>query len=173
MEERLTPTELLAKYHYTGKLTPQLQETAIDMVLSGTPKKTALRALGVKDSTIRLWQRHAETNEKGDKYGALFAALDTAEQQSLSKVASNAQRLTEKDGRVALDYLSRRDSEHWGRKDELNVNVNVAAEPIFAAMFQAQQKLASGEFKLLREGHGSGETEGTTEGETEASQGEP
>ncbi len=151
MEEKLTPRELLAKHRYKGKLTSSLQEKAVHLVKCGVPPKNALRALGVADTTIRLWKRNAETNEKGPKYRELFEALEMAEQQALADVANNARRLTEKDGRTALDYLSRRDSEHWSRTDRLEVDGTVDAGPVLKAIAEAQQRYVLGEYKIRRE----------------------
>jgi len=145
-DTRLTPRELLDKYRYTGKLTPKLHEAAVYLATCGVPPRNALRALGIADATIRLWQHNAETGEKGPKYKALLDALDTAEQQSLADVANNARRLTEKDGRVAIDYLSRRDKDHWRKTDTLEVQGQIDVGPILARIAAAQRQIADGSY---------------------------
>ena len=149
---KLSPAELLERHRYKGKLTPMFRERAIAMVKGGSPPRTALRALGVADSTIRLWENRAQTEDDSSKYAQLCRALLESEQECISQVSANATRLTSKDGRVALDYLGRRDPEHWGKKDTLDVNVEVSADGIFRAIAEAQQKVLTGSYRFLPEG---------------------
>jgi hypothetical protein len=118
---KLSPAELLERHRYKGKLTPMFRERAIAMVKGGSPPKTALKALGVADSTIRLWDMEPE-----DGVHQVFKReLLGAEQLWLTRMAENATRLSERDGRVCVDILGRRDSEHWGRKDVVEVDIDI------------------------------------------------
>jgi len=145
-QKKLTPTELLLANHYKGKLTQGLQDVLVEAVLKGVPPRTALKAR-VSESTIRTWQRRADKGER--KYAELFKALAAAEQQSLERVACNAQKLTEKDGRVALDYLSRRDPEHWSKRDEVGVKVQLNADAIFEQIAEARKNMVEGKWEVL------------------------
>jgi len=146
--EKLTPAEILERHRYKGKLTPMFREKALDMVHQGAPPRTALRALGCADSTIRAWQSLAQTGEKDGKYALFWRDMADAEQETLSRVAANATKATDRDGKAALDYLGRRDPENWGKKDTLDVNVSMDLGPTFRAVAEAQQKLVSGEYRL-------------------------
>jgi hypothetical protein len=152
--EKLSPAQLLERHRYKGKLTPMFREKAIDMVRRGAPPRTALKALGCTQQTIRNWEEWAETGEVGGgRYAAFLRELREAEQLGLVRVAENASRLTEKDGRVALDYLGRRDPDHWAKRDEVQVNVAVDPGPVLQAIVAAQQKLLNTEYKLLPDGN--------------------
>ena len=145
---KLTPAELLERHRYKGKLTPMFRERAIAMVKGGSPPKTSLRALGVGESTLRLW-----ASEPEDGVHTIFwRELLSYEQLWLTRMAEHATNLSAKDGRVCVDVLGRRDSEHWGKKDTLDVNVEVSADGIFRAIAEAQQKVLTGSYRFLPEG---------------------
>ena len=123
--EKLTPGEILDRYRYKGKLTPKLRKSACELVEKGTPPKTAVVALGVGESTYRLWRSNAETEGSDPKYKEFFEELQKAEQQCLSEVACNASQATKRDGKVALDFLGRRDPDQWGRKETLVIETEI------------------------------------------------
>ena len=149
---KLTPAELLERHRYKGKLTPMFRERAIAMVKGGSPPRTALRALGCSERTIYQWEEDAKATENVSRFGIFRRELQGAEQECISRVSAHATKLTEKDGRVALDYLGRRDPDHWGKKDTLDVNVEVSADGILRAIADAQQKVLTGSYRFLPEG---------------------
>lgn len=125
--EKLSPLQLLQLHGFQGKVTRTFREKAIRMCRAGVPPKIACRTLGTADSTIRLWQQLASDDTCRDKRAILWRELLQAQDEAIARVSENATRLTEKDGRVALDYLGRRDPEHWKREDTLNVEVDIGA----------------------------------------------
>ena len=154
MAEAQTPQELLTKYRYKGKLTPKLRKAACELVEKGSPPKTAVVALGVGESTYRLWRDNAADENSDPKYKEFFWELAAAEQRCFSEVSCNASQATKRDGKVALDFLGRRDEEHWGRTDKLDVDMNfkLDASPTFKAMAEAQQKLLAGGYHVRGDG---------------------
>ena len=149
---KLTPAELLERHRYKGKLTPMFRERAIAMVKGGSPPRTALRALGCSERTIYQWEEDAQATENVSRFGIFRRELQAMEQLWLTRMAEHATNLSAKDGRVCVDVLGRRDSEHWGKKDTLDVNVEVSADGIFRAIAEAQQKVLTGSYRFLPEG---------------------
>ena len=66
-------------------------------------------------------------------------------------MAEHATNLSAKDGRVCVDILGRRDNEHWGRRDTVDVNVQIDAGPTLKLLAEAQQKMLSGEYRVLED----------------------
>jgi len=147
--EKLTPRELLERHRFKGRVTPMFRDKAAGMVRAGAPPRTALRALGCSESTIRLWQSKAESGEDGGRYTDLWRALQDAEQECLARVAANAIKHTERDGRTAVEVLSRRDPEHWSRRDEVEVKVALNADAIFAQIAAAKRDMIEGKWEVL------------------------
>jgi len=127
LPEKLSPAELLERHRYKGKLTPMFQDKALRLIRGGSPPRTALRALGCAPSTIREWQAQAEDPQNTRKEAVFWREALEAEQLWLTRMSSNATSLAEKDGRVCVDMLGRRDPEHWRREDTLNVEVDVGS----------------------------------------------
>lgn len=120
MEEKLTPKQLLEKYRYKGKLNDKLHDAVVSHVVRGTPAKSALRMLGVADSTIRLWQGKAEEGEK--KYRELFDDLDSAWAQWQDRVAGYLPKHVEKDSRVCIDVAGRIMRDDYGKTEQIAVD---------------------------------------------------
>ena len=148
---KLSPRELLDNSRFNGYLTPELQEKVCILIAKGTPPRVALRSTGVCDRTVYNWLQWGEEG-KDQIYVDLCRAMRQAEANYLVTIAGNTVKHAEKDGRVCVDILGRRDPEHWGKKDTLDVNVEVSADGIFRAIAEAQQKVLTGSYRFLPEG---------------------
>jgi len=147
--EKLTPRELLERHRYKGKLTPMFRDKALTLVRAGSPPRTALRALGCCETTIRLWDEAGRGEGETSRFGLFYRELLAAEQEWLTRVAENISNHTERDGRTAVEVLSRRDPEHWSRKDEVEVKVALNADAIFAQIAAAKRDMIEGKWKVL------------------------
>ena len=151
--EKLSPRELLERYRFTGKLTPSLRSAVCEAVRHGTPARTALKAFGLDDQTIRNWEKWAESKEKGSKYGEFSSELGRAWNEWVHYVASLGEKHIEKDARVWSTTIQALLPDEYGRKDELQVSVQVDPGPVLRAVMEAQQKLLNAEYKLLPSGN--------------------
>ena len=152
IKKKLSPAELLAIYRYDGKVTRRLREKVLAMVRGGTPPRIALRGQGVARSTIDSWRALANDDQCMDKRAVLWRELEQAENQCIDNVAHNAARLTAKDGRVAVDWLSRRAPEEFGKKDEVAVTYDIGPVLTDIAGRIARGELINGSYKVLPPG---------------------
>jgi len=136
---------------YKGKLNPLFREKAIALVRSGSPPRTALKSLGCSERTTRSWEEQGKDPENPTRFGLFYLELQAFEQEWLARIAANATKLSERDIRGAVDMLGRRDPDHWGRKDTVDVNVQIDAGPTLKLLAEAQQKMLSGEYRVLAE----------------------
>ena len=136
-EKKLSPRELLDIYRYKGKLTPRFREDAVLRVSQGTPIKSALKAAGVCETTIRNWRRNAEDDVEG-KYAQLFNELDSAWAQWQAYVASQLPRHVQRDARVCADIASKIMPEEYAPRQHVYVE-----NPALAKFVRALDRLAA------------------------------
>ena len=140
-----------AAARFTGKLTPRLREEACNAVRHGTPATVALKKLGLTPKTVWNWQQWAESGEKGPKYEQLFVALHQAWAEWQSHVAGQLPAAIQKDARMAVEVASRIMPDEYGRRDQVDVNVQIDAGPTLKLLAEAQQKMLSGEYRILED----------------------
>jgi len=128
--EKLSPRELLERYRFTGKLTPSLRSAVCEAVRHGTPARTALKAFGLDDQTIRNWEKWAESKEKGSKYGEFSSELGRAWNEWVHYVASLGEKHIEKDARVWSTTIQALLPDEYGKKDETTVTFELG--PVLA-----------------------------------------
>lgn len=145
-KEKLTPAELLARHHYTGKLTPRLRESICRAVRNGTPARVAMRRHKLSQQTIANWENWAKTGEKGPKYTLFWCELEAAWAEWQSFVAGTLPQHVQRDGRVASDIASRIMPDDYGKVDTLNVTQLIEAGPILAQIAAAQRQIAEGSY---------------------------
>ena len=158
------------KYRYPGKLTSRFKAEACALVRRGTPPKVALGALGVTKATIYNWEAWAESGEKGPKYADLFSGLAHSWSEWQAHVAGELPKAIAKDARMAVEVASRIMPDEYGKRDQVDVNVQLDAGPVLKAIAEAQQRLAlqgitEAEWGETNELQGPRETEGRTEAE--------
>jgi hypothetical protein len=130
------------KYRYPGKVTPRFIREACELVRNGRPPKVALGALGVKQSAIWNWQHWAETGEKGPKYAQLWSEMAKAWDEWRSFVAGTLPKAVTSDSRMAVEVAARIMPDEYGKRDSVDVNVQIDAGPVLKAIAEAQQRLA-------------------------------
>jgi len=149
-DNRPTPRELLERYRYQGKITPQFRKQACEIVRHGTPIRNALKALGAADSTVRTWESWANEEEEGGKHREFWRELQCAWDEWVSFVAMQGEKHVQKDGRTWRDTAAALMPE-YEKRDRLDVNVEIDASPTFKAIAEAQQKLIAGQWKVTED----------------------
>jgi len=135
----LTPSqERIARYCYTGKLTPRLREEACELVRHGVPPKTALRRLGVSGKTVWNWEQRANSRE--EKYEQLFTKLQDAWEYWKASVALELPNAIARDPRMAVEIAGRVMQDEYGKKEEKAVTFELG--PFLADLCK---KVSSGE----------------------------
>ena len=129
-------------YTYTGKLTPRFRDEAAALVRCGTPPDTAIVSLGVTKATLLAWKRWADTGEHGTKYAELFSILAQSWEQWKAHVAGELPKAIAKDARMAVEVAARIMPDEYGKRDSVDVNVQIDAGPVLKAIAEAQQRLA-------------------------------
>ena len=151
--EKSSPWERLAPYKFPGKLTPQFRAHACELVRQGVPPRVALRRTGITRQSILNWERK---RDEGDaQYVALFCALDEAWADWQTYVAGHLPQHIANDARMCVEVAGRIMPDEYGKKDELQVSVQVDPGPVLQAIAAAQQKLLNAEYSLLPADDGS------------------
>lgn len=135
------------RYRYPGKLTPRFQREACELVRRGTPPTVALGALGVVKQTIWNWKQWAKSGEYGEKYAALWTALEGAWEEWKAYVATHVPGAVEKDSRMAVEVASRVMPEEYGKKDAVTTTYEIG--PLLAQIAMAASR---GELDNVTEG---------------------
>lgn len=130
------------KYRYPGKITPKLIREACELVRNGRPPSVALSALGVSKQSQWNWKQWAETGECGPRYKDFLSKLEAAWSEWQSFVAGTLPNAVQKDSRMAVEVASRIMPDEYGRRDQVDVNVQLDAGPVLKAIAEAQQRLA-------------------------------
>jgi len=137
----LTPSqERIARYRYTGKLTPRLREEAAQLVRKGVPPDTAIVSLGVTKMTLWNWKQWAKSGEKGPRYEQLFTYLEEAWEEWKATVANQLPSAISRDPRMAVEVAGRIMPDEYGKKDEKAVTFELG--PFLADLCR---KVSSGE----------------------------
>jgi hypothetical protein len=101
------------------KLTPEIQEIILKAIDIGATYKDAAEAAGINYDTFNNWMKRgakASSGEFFEFFGAVSRSQASARLKYLSVITKAAM---DGDWRAALEYLKRRDREHWG--DNLEV----------------------------------------------------
>ena len=108
------------------KLTPETQKRIIDALRIGATRKDAALSAGVTYDSFNLWYNTGVKGRSG-RYYQFCQAVDQAEGEARLRYTSViARAANDGDWRAALEYLKRRDREHWGD----NIDLTSAGERI-------------------------------------------
>lgn len=96
------------------KLTPETQNAIIKALRIGATRKTAAEAAGVDYRTFLNWLERGDEAQKGI-YFQFFQSVSVAESEAFLKYTSIIAKAAQGgEWRAALEFLKRRDREHWG-----------------------------------------------------------
>lgn len=107
-----------------SKFTPNITDAILKAVRNGVTETAAAEAVGIHRDTLTNWKRLGERGN--ESYSAFFNDLARARAEaevSLVVVVMEAA-LVDKDPKVALEVLARRNPEEWGRKDVVEQRVD-------------------------------------------------
>ena len=108
------------------KLTPEAQAAIVKAIDIGATRKDAAEAAGVDYRTFLNWLERGEKAGRGI-YFQFFQAVTTAEAQvRINFTAVIAKAANGGDWRASVEYLKRRDKQHWGD----NVDVTTGGGPV-------------------------------------------
>lgn len=138
------------------KYTPEIHKQIVDLIATGNTIKATCAYVGISDETFRRWLEKVDfladiERAKGQAHiGAVFAIRSAIQGQqetstitetfSETRLDKNGEEYTYKrtttknvitnvpaDWRAAIDYLKRRDPEHWS--DKLNITLDFGMTP--------------------------------------------
>ncbi len=101
-----------------SKLSEELIEEVCQIVREGNYVQTAIKALGIKQSTFYYWLKKGREG-KNKLCKKLVEKLDEAmaEAERACVLVLRAAAISERDWKAALAWLERRFPERWGRKE--------------------------------------------------------
>ena len=94
------------------KLTPQLQETVLQLIRAGNYQCTACQAVGIGTSTLDRWMK-----DERPLYRAFREACEKATAEAEARNLLTIQEEARGTWQAAAWYLERKFAERWGRKD--------------------------------------------------------
>ena len=107
------------------KLTAERQDKIVQAILDGNYFETACAYAGVSRNTGFEWLARGENRDPDRRGAAVFAAfanaVRAAEAQAEVRAVAIIQQGFEDNPRLALEFLSRRYPERWGRHDTATV----------------------------------------------------
>lgn len=112
------------------KLTPETQEAVCNLLKIGATRRDAALAAGVSEPVLYLWLQRGRSDREArrrTRFVEFLEAVERAEAEArLRFTATIARAAQDGDWRAALEYLKRRDREHWGD----SVDVSSGGQPI-------------------------------------------
>lgn len=101
------------------KLTPEVHAAIVRSLDIGATRKDAAEAAGVTYHTFLNWMERG-LKAKSGRYFQFFNSAQRAEANARLKFTSTiARAAADGDWRAAMEYLSRRDKEHWSTRQEV------------------------------------------------------
>lgn len=141
------------------KYTPDIHKQIVDLIATGNTIKATCAYVGISDETFRRWLQKVDfmadiERAKGQAHiGAVFAIRSAIQGQQETSVVTETftetrlnkngepyefRRTTTKnvitnvpaDWRAAIDYLKRRDPEHWSDKIEIKLDYGLTPDKV-------------------------------------------
>lgn len=121
---------------FSSKLTPAMLQKFAQVTRMGADLELAAKLCRVHPRTVKDWMRQGRRDEEAHERGAIvdvtnFMIFKVIVEQNEADwrydMVISAYATAQKDGKLALELLSRRDAPIWGRKDRGIVNVNIDA----------------------------------------------
>lgn len=98
------------------KLTPELQESVVQLVKAGNYIDTAAACCGVHTSTLKYWLRKGAQSPRG-RYGIFATAVKEAEAHAEASAVVRVRKFGKTHWQAEAWYLERRLPRKWGRQD--------------------------------------------------------
>ena len=106
------------------KLTPDVQKRVCDALRTGNTRKASAAYAGISETTFATYL---------DRYGDFRDAIREAETAAEVKHVANIYKAGEKDWRASMEWLARRRSADWAKRD--NIDLTSGGKP-FAAIIE-------------------------------------
>lgn len=112
-----------------------LQRELLVYVAAGNTYKVAAEAVGISVDSLMNWQRKGAraikrrdagqlAEENDDIYINFVNALKKAKAQSIATAVGHVRRAMPGNWTAAMTFLERRDPEHWGRRDRVDLHAS-------------------------------------------------
>ena len=104
------------------KLTLQLQQKIIELILKGNYVKVACNAVGISEVTYYDWIKrgeHAIKKHRTNKFSKFLKSIEIAQAESESKFVEIVQDASLYDAKHAEWMLERKSWKRWGRKERI------------------------------------------------------
>jgi hypothetical protein len=99
-------------------LTPAIHQIIVDAITIGMYEAEAARLAGIDKTTLSKWKVQA-AKKAGTPYSNLFNDMRDAMVKGEFNLATTVAGQARTDGRLALEVLSRKFPERWGRRDTM------------------------------------------------------
>lgn len=110
-----------------AKLTARVQQMLCEAISAGNYYEAACAYAGVSYRTFFRWMEKGETQRSGI-YRQLWQAIQEAEGLAEVRVVAQWQNHIATNWQAARDFLERRHSKKWGKKDHLKVSLEEVTE---------------------------------------------
>lgn len=101
------------------KLTPELQNKIIELLRKGNYRNVVCNAVGIHEDTFYEWIKKGEQGIK--PYSEFTELVKKVESEFEIELLNNILEMTKNDPKYALEILSRKYPERWGRKEGVNI----------------------------------------------------
>ncbi len=140
-------------------LTPEVQARVCDAIRIGAYQVEAARLAGISENTLLAWLRTGRADLEagnGTPQAALVTEFRQAEAQAVVRALTVVQRAAAGgDWRAAMGWLSRRHSDRWGERGQVDVQatrVDPADIELSALIREAKARQAADEAALRANG---------------------
>ena len=122
------PTELTEEKHPGGRpteLTEENKESILKFIREGMTYKDAAILTGIGESTLRKYRTlgiEARKEDIQNEYIEFLEEMDRAKIEYKKSLVDSVTESSKKDGKLALEVLSRKWSDEYGRKDKLSLS---------------------------------------------------
>ncbi|KPM55753.1 hypothetical protein ACG83_10780 [Frankia sp. R43] len=148
-------------------LTPEVQARICDAIGIGAYQVEAARFAGVAENTLLGWlragRRDLAEGQEDTAHARFVAEYEQAEAKAVIRALTVVQRAAaEGDWRAAMGWLSRRHTQRWGERGQVDVQVTRVdpADIELAALIREAKARTAVEEEALRQGTQEGRADG-------------
>lgn len=110
------------------KFTKENKETILEKIRKGMSFKDSAILAGIGESTLNMYRRYGkEAVKEGieNEFSQFLAEMDKAQIEYKKSLVDSVNESSKKDGKLALEVLSRKWSDEYGKKDKLAITADV------------------------------------------------